>query len=201
MVSKSYTFIAGAWLLSATLAAIATPAMAQDPMAGESDMVRQSRAMSAELGGKLKAQLEAALKSGGPASALGVCQTVAPAIGGELSQSFGGEVGRTALKVRNTDNAPDAFEAKILERFVAEAANGADLTKLEHFETIEENGKRLFLYMKAIPMAEKPCAACQGKTIDPQLLDKIRELYPEDQATGFVPGEVRGAFTITKQLP
>lgn len=201
MVSKSYTFIAGAWLLSATLAAIATSAMAQDPMAGESDMVRQSRAMSAELGGKLKAQLEAALKSGGPASALGVCQTVAPAIGGELSQSFGGEVGRTALKVRNTDNAPDAFEAKILERFVAEAANGADLTKLEHSETVEENGKRLFRYMKAIPMAEKPCAACHGKTIDPPLLDKIRELYPEDQATGFVPGEVRGAFTITKQLP
>jgi hypothetical protein len=30
--------------------------------------------------------------------------------------------------------------------------------------------------------------------VDPALLEKIREHYPEDQATGFRVGELRGLF-------
>jgi hypothetical protein len=176
------------------------PVFAGDPMAGDSERVREARAVSAELGGKLKAQLEAAMKAGGPASALAVCNTVAPGIGADLSGTYGGDVGRTALKVRNASNAPDAFERGVLERFVSEAAKGADIAALEHSEVIEENGQRVLRYMKAIPMAEKPCAACHGQAVAPDLLDKIRALYPDDQAIGFTPGEVRGAFTISKKL-
>jgi hypothetical protein len=32
-------------------------------------------------------------------------------------------------------------------------------------------------------------------------MQSIRDLYPEDQATGFSPGDIRGAFTILKPLP
>lgn len=201
MASNRSSSVVSAGIALAVLAGTSAPSVAQDPMRGDSDMVLASRAISGELFSKLKAQLEAAMASGGPIESLGVCQTVAPAIGAELSQSFGGEVGRTALKVRNQANAPDAFERTVLERFVKEAAAGAELTKLEHSEIVEENGKRVFRYMKAIPMAEKPCAACHGKNVAPAVLDKIRALYPDDQATGFAPGELRGAFSISKPIP
>jgi hypothetical protein len=167
----------------------------------DSDLVVSARAISMELGGTLKARLEAALKEGGPQAALGVCKTAAPEIAAQVSERFGGTVGRTALKVRNPKNAPDAFETDVLKRFVEEASAGADVTKLEHAEIFEADGVRTFRYMKAIPMAAAPCAVCHGQAVAPDLMQSIRDLYPEDQATGFSPGDIRGAFTILKPLP
>jgi hypothetical protein len=41
---------------------------------------------------------------------------------------------------------------------------------------------------------------CHGSDIDPYVDARIRELYPDDQARGFKPGDIRGAFTITQPL-
>ncbi|MGE3774983.1 MAG: DUF3365 domain-containing protein [Gammaproteobacteria bacterium] len=172
-----------------------------EPVSGDDERVRQARAAALELGAKLKAQLEAALAAGGPLSALEVCRSVAPALAGEASARHAGEVGRTALKVRNPANSPDDYERAVLEGFVAQAAAGADVATLEHAEVLEQHGRRVFRYMKAIPMAPAPCATCHGTDIDPELSAKIRELYPSDTATGFTPGEIRGAFTVVKELP
>ncbi|MGM0774574.1 MAG: c-type heme family protein, partial [Pseudomonadota bacterium] len=40
---------------------------------------------------------------------------------------------------------------------------------------------------------------CHGKSIDPEVKAKLDELYPEDQATGFSEGDLRGAFVVTRQ--
>ncbi len=53
-----------------------------------------------------------------------------------------------------------------------------------------------FRYMKAIPM-QGQCAACHGGRVNPELYQTIHALYPQDQATGFHVGDMRGAFTIT----
>jgi hypothetical protein len=54
--------------------------------------------------------------------------------------------------------------------------------------------------MKAIPTAEKPCLACHGKEIAPKVAARLAELYPEDAATGYSAGEIRGAFTLSRPL-
>ena len=54
--------------------------------------------------------------------------------------------------------------------------------------------------MKAIGTAEKPCLTCHGSNIKPELAAKINSLYPEDKATGYKAGELRGAFTIMQPL-
>ena len=64
---------------------------------------------------------------------------------------------------------------------------------------VTEGGKSLFRYMKAIPAGEL-CLTCHGKELAPDLAAKLRELYPDDQATGFSLGEIRGAFTITQPM-
>lgn len=188
-------------VLLAGFPCVATHAQSAGPTAPDSELVSAARAVAMELGGKLKGQLEAALKADGPVAALGVCKTVAPAIASDLASTYGGKVGRTALKVRNPANTADDFEKEVLQRFIAEGANGADISKLEHAEVVEQEGKRVFRYVKAIPMAATPCAACHGTAVAPELLQTIRDLYPDDQAVGFSPGEIRGAFTITKPLP
>lgn len=188
-------------LLPALLFALPVSAQNASDAAPDQDLVASARATSMELGAKLKAQLEAALRDGGPQAALGVCKTAAPGIAADLSNSFGGRVGRTALKVRNPENAADAFETAVLERFVNEVSKGADASKLEHAEIVVAGGQRTFRYMKAIPMAAAPCSVCHGTAVAADLLQSIRDLYPDDEATGFSAGEVRGAFTITKPLP
>ncbi len=188
-------------IVVAGLFGAAGDAHAAEPASPDNALVGSARAISMELAGKLKAQLEAALKEGGPQAALGICNTVAPEIAAEVSERLGGRVGRTALKVRNPKNAPDAFETDVLKRFAEEMSQGADGSKLEHAEIVETDGVRTFRYMKAIPMAAQPCAACHGQAVAPELMRSIRNLYPEDQATGFRPGDLRGAFTIVKTLP
>lgn len=162
--------------------------------------VAKARAAIMGLGDKLRGALMGAMTAGGPAAAVETCKTAAPQLSQDASKPAEGLiVARTALRVRNPKNAPDAFEKKVLEDFAAKARGGADVTKLEHVEEIEQNGVKLVRYMKAIPMAETPCSACHGATekLDPAAAAKVKELYPADQATGFAPGDVRGAFTVT----
>jgi hypothetical protein len=38
------------------------------------------------------------------------------------------------------------------------------------------------------------CVTCHGATLAPDLQAKIDELYPNDQATGYAAGDLRGVF-------
>ncbi len=49
----------------------------------------------------------------------------------DISHKRGLSIRRTALRVRNPSNAPDPFERKILEDFVAKIGSGADAATLE----------------------------------------------------------------------
>jgi hypothetical protein len=148
----------------------------------------------------LKGELVAALEAGGPTQAIGVCNERAPVLANEAAAGSGWAVGRTSLKLRNPDNAPDAWETAVLRNFEARRAAGEDAQKIEFSAVVEQQGKRTFRYMKAIPTAEKPCLACHGKELAPQVAEKIAALYPNDQATGYAAGELRGAFTLAKPL-
>jgi len=51
-------------------------------------------------------------------------------------------------------------------------------------------------YLRAIPMVGQPCLSCHGTGIDPAVTARIAKLYPKDKATGFMPGELRGAMLV-----
>jgi hypothetical protein len=46
----------------------------------------------------------------------------------------------------------------------------------------------------------EPCLACHGEKLDAKVQGAIHALYPEDRAVGFRVGEVRGAFTLSRDL-
>jgi hypothetical protein len=160
------------------------------------EQVAQARAAVKSLGEGLKSQLMAAIEAGGPVSAISVCRSIAPELAAQTSQAAGLTVGRTALRVRNPTNAPDEWERATLADFANEIAAGADPQTLERAEAVTDaSGAATFRYMKAIPMGGEPCLTCHGAP-EPALKAEIARLYPQDQATGFKPGELRGAFTI-----
>jgi hypothetical protein len=149
---------------------------------------------------ELKGELQAAVKAGGPVSAISVCQDRAPEIAAGLSEETGWEVGRTSLKTRNAAlNAPDAWERQVLNRFEERKAAGEDVETMTFAEEVEEGGAKRYRFMKAIPTGEI-CLACHGEHISPEVAAAIDESYPNDQAKGFKLGDIRGAFTLSKPL-
>ncbi|MCW8829819.1 MAG: DUF3365 domain-containing protein [Gammaproteobacteria bacterium] len=175
-------------------------------LAGQDEIKKRatdSKAVVKQFMGKLKGELGNAMKSGGPTKAIEVCNTVAPAIAQEQSDKHGWDVGRTSLKTRNPDNAPDAWETVVLKQFEERAASGENPAEMAHFEVVEQDGQKAFRFMKAIgmpPLDKAPCLKCHGENIDPAITAKLDELYPEDQARGYKPGMIRGAFTITQPM-
>jgi len=150
----------------------------------------------------LQRTLAAALAEGGPTAAIDVCRVAAPAIADSAAASHGLILARTALRVRNPDNAPDAFEREVLERFAAAASAGEALETLEHATVIEDAaGVREFRFMKAIPMQEQPCTVCHGTRIPEEVVAHLASAYPDDAATGFSAGDLRGAFSVRIRLP
>ena len=164
----------------------------------EADVLK-ARAAVKELGGALKGALVPAMKSGGPIEAIGVCNHAAPVIAETVSETHGMTVGRTALRVRNPANAADDWEQAQLIAFAEAIEAGADPMTLERTEIVSADGVETFRYMKPIMLAEI-CATCHGKEVGPSLEAEIKARYPDDEATGYTPGELRGAFTISKTL-
>jgi len=159
------------------------------------EWVEKSRELSMQLGTELKAELGAAIQKGGPIAAIDVCHTRAPAIAARLSAESGARVGRTALKLRNSANAPDDLQRAVLEQFAGDLASGKIEGPLEAaFEMKREGGIERH-YMRAIP-TEALCLTCHGETVAPELAAAIARDYPGDEATGFKQGELRGAFSV-----
>jgi hypothetical protein len=170
--------------------------------AGEGDQaafVQKSREMVQAFAKDLKAELQAAIAEGGPVHAISVCNIQAPKIAEKVSQPPQWHIGRTSLKLRNPDNAPDEWETAVLKAFQQRAAAGESLASMETVERVESDGGPRYRYMKAIPLGDV-CLTCHGADVAPDLKAEIDSIYPDDQATGFAAGELRGAFTVTETL-
>lgn len=162
-----------------------------DVFAGDSERVERSRELSRQLQQQLGAKLMAAMKAQGPVHAIEVCNLEAPQIAAQVSTPGMVEVGRTAIRYRNPSNAPTAEQVAVMESF-AEQIKQDPSGVPERLITLENDEQ---YYMRAIVM-QPQCLACHGKTIAEPVQQAIAEKYPNDKATGFEVGDLRGAFLI-----
>jgi hypothetical protein len=167
------------------------------PVAGaagsETGWVDESRVLAQKMGNELRGRLALAMGAG-PAKAIEVCRTEAPAIAARLSRESGATLRRTGLRVRNARNAPAPWELQAIESMIFRLAAGERGSAIEtHAEPDGPSGERR--YAKAIVM-EPMCAVCHGERIAPEIEAAIRVSYPRDTATGFKAGELRGAFSV-----
>lgn len=188
-MNKRYIITAGLLLSSFSMALTSFAA-------DEAALKQEAMGIIKQFGGTLKPQLVKAMKQGGPVHAIDVCATQAPAIAKKLSLETGWSVKRVSLKARNATTAtPDAWEEKVLKDFNAQQANGKPVSQL--VATRMQDGK--FRVMKA-QGAKGICLTCHGTNIQPQVRAALLKHYPNDQATGYKAGQVRGAFSLAKIL-
>ncbi len=139
----------------------------------------------------LKSTLISAMRDQGPKGAVEACRTVAPAIAVRASHQ-GLSVGRTSHRLRNPANAPKAWMEPLLEEALAMGKGPAPA------RLVPLDGGR-FGYVEPIYAGEL-CLTCHGEAVEPGLGDHIRQLYPDDRATGFREGELRGLFWVEGTL-
>lgn len=171
---------------------------AADNAVPEQDL-QEARAVVKSFAGQLQAALKPAMKSGGPVSAIQICNHQAGPIAEAVSAESTWQVSRTALKVRNQSNQADAWELLVLQKFEQRKDSGEDIKTMEFSEVIVSNGKSVHRYMKAIPTGGL-CLKCHGDQLDQAVSQSLKTLYPNDQAVGFSKGDIRGAFSLQKSF-
>jgi hypothetical protein len=156
--------------------------------------VERARAAAAALTTDLRARLMEEMKAGGPAAAVKVCSEVAPSYAAKHSVD-GLTVRRVSERWRNPADAPDVYETGKLRELAAGHAKGA--LPLESWEWVGEGAARRLRYLKPITIGG-PCLACHGDAaaIKPEVAALLRERYPEDRATGYRDGDLRGAVSV-----
>jgi hypothetical protein len=184
-------------LITLCLAALASGVSAGPDEATELD---QAKKATAAFAGALKSELVSAMQSGGPIEAIDVCNTRAALIGEDVSLEQGMTLSRVSLRNRNPDNAPNEWQARVLDSFEARKVAGEAPGTLAWHEIADTGTGKEFRFMKAIPTGAI-CLQCHGETLAPPVAEKLAELYPEDKATGYSQGDIRGAFVVTKTMP
>lgn len=159
------------------------PASAPAPSSAE-EAVASARAALAPFKKELKETLSKALADG-PVAALSVCAGIAPQLAKRAS-SERVAVGRSALRLRNPDNAPRAWLKPLIEEL-------AQLPSPEGQYRVRPIDGGRHGYAEAIVL-QPPCLLCHGKNVASDLAALITARYPSDQATGFEVGQLRGVF-------
>ena len=131
----------------------------------------------------LKGALVAGLEEG-PVSAISACRVEAPKLA-EKASSVTTRVGRTSRKLRNPANAPKPWMKPFLELYEQDPESREPAVVLIDDRTVG--------YVEPI-FVQPLCVTCHGATLAPDLASKIEELYPDDAATGYAAGDLRGVF-------
>ncbi len=185
-----------------TLFAVACLGMGALPAwADEAQLLSEARMIPAKMVPKLLEVLNEEIDKNGHASAISVCREKAPQMAKALSEQTGWAIRRVSLKNRNPKAVPDSWEQAVLADFDRRLAAGEDPTKLDKGEVVTLDGQKTYRYMKALP-TQKLCLACHGTTdkLAAGVEARLKELYPDDKATGYSEKQIRGAITAKKAL-
>jgi len=108
-------------------------------------------------------------------------------IGKKFYNATGYQLRQISSKYRNPDNKPDKFEEKAL----AEFEKDKNLSEYKGVDKI--NGQKVLRYLTPLYI-EEACLKCHSaKETIPEF---IQEDYPEDKATDYSFGDLRGAISV-----
>ncbi len=142
---------------------------------------------------ELGKNLMSTIQKKGTLEAVSFCNKKAYPITDSMANVQNARIRRVSNKPRNPENQATKKELGIIENFKRAVANNHD------YQAVTEviDNKVHFYY----PITTNSmCLQCHGKTnadIEPEVLQTILSLYPNDKATGYDVNEVRGIWSIT----
>jgi len=131
-----------------------------------------------------------AMKSGGPGYAVSFCNEQAMPLTDSLAKAHNCLIQRVSDKYRNPANKLTEQDQEIWTK-MASAATANSLSG-------SENGQVVFY--KPIKIAMPACLTCHGTAgneMETKTFEIIKQKYPDDLATGYKEGDLRGLWKIT----
>ena len=151
------------------------------------DESQKARAIAAKdlLFERLSGRLMEVMMADGPVAAIEVCSREAKGIAAKVGEETGVEIGRTSLRLRNSANQPPAWVKPLMR---------PDTTEPQ-FVKVDDDHDGAILPIRL----QAQCVICHGpkELISDPVADQLAKLYPDDAATGFNEGDLRGWFWIT----
>jgi len=170
-----------------------SPQAVQDPQIEQA--LTEARQVSVELAEKVRSLLFQEIEKGGFVSAVRVCSEMAQQITLQFNARTGHTVRRVSLRYRNSKNIPDEYEKGKLEEF--NFLNQKKQLSNDYVEVVNEQGQKYLRYMRPL-ITLSVCMTCHGpkENIPSEVKVILAEKYPDDHATGFLVGDVRGAISV-----
>ncbi len=137
------------------------------------------------LGSTLKSELKAKMKEDPTAvSAVKFCQESASRLTEDVNKKLPeyASVRRASLRLRNEKNHADEIDVKVMNSY----SDG------EKSIQVVEDGNTTRVYKPLV--IKKVCLKCHGSDISPEVSSIIKSNYPNDKATGYREGDLRGVI-------
>jgi len=190
------------WLLAAGLLVFGCKqsprTLVQEPVP-DSASVEKARAVADSLGDDLMVGLASALERGGPTLAIHLCADSAQ-VRTLRYWKDGVYIRRVSERVRNVDDTPDTLELQALRQLAADQRAGR--LPEEVMSVIRAaDGTYQFQYLRPL-LVQSACLACHGDpaTFAPEVRQVLARRYPQDRATGYAVGDLRGAVSVRVPL-
>ncbi len=139
--------------------------------------------------------LKLAINKGGVKNAIEFCNINALPLIDSLKENLGVNIKRVSLKARNTNDIPNEFERELLEAYAYQQKDSMQLKS-----NVQELEGNKYLYTLPILIDNPLCLNCHGSPdngLMKETNDLIKTIYPDDQATDYQLGDLRGMWSIT----
>lgn len=162
----------------------AKPIAVHDMNADQKAQYKRGQAARDALAQRLMGRLMQAVQKDGPVGAVAVCKEAAPAIAAEVGAEQGLSIGRTSFKLRNPTNEVPGWARRSVKDRVAATT----------WFALSDGGLAGLMPIRIMPL----CTTCHGApdTLDEDLRAALATHYPDDRATGFAVGDLRGWFWV-----
>ncbi len=138
--------------------------------------------------------LQNALQTGGVENAIEFCNLNAMPLVDSLNKHLDTRIRRVTFKARNQGDLPDSIESAILKAYAFQSTDSVPKTS-----NVQSMDDKTFLFTKPIIVENALCLTCHGEIgngMAQETDDYIKSLYPEDQASGYQIGDLRGMWSI-----
>lgn len=169
------------------------PAPTADRAAEDPEAVALARAQATidDARARLQSRMVQAMNHHAPPEDVVSCSIEAEALTEAAPEGSGASVGRSSLRLRNPDNAAPDWVRAWLDAQGERAAAGVD--GIRRVDTVD--GARVARVLAPIPI-EPRCLGCHGPkdTLPADVRAALDQRYPDDHATGYAMGDLRGAM-------
>lgn len=164
------------------------------PPAIENRVREKGQAIAAQAFGVLSSRLGKAIGEAGFTNAIEFCSVHGITLTASVGVTNEVVLRRVTHRPRNPQNRADTNELAFIRQFEADLANGRTLAPI-----VATNRPGYFTYYAPIVLNLPLCLSCHGQPgvdIKPDVLAKIKQTYPADEATGFKQAQLRGLWSI-----